>query len=497
MKISMGRTPAIALLALLACPSAAIETFVHSPGTDHFNEVGFRGSAQSRQGPFTIKIIVNCFSARRRPVFNPISPVGSIHYSMSLAGIGYHISFPSWTAKKLVAAPTPEDVQVVDLTIPIPATEPAPIYSNATISSAFATHNLVLIRSKAAPAMTVFDVYGNYSPGDRVNHIDYLKFKYDQRRGSPCSTPKDPLNDPPFCTNLTYPTAGNSWPEQEQPKGLFAHQIARLFARPLSLFHSGIAHAGLSHLAARDERWRNPDFDQPGWGNPKEEDMRYTRKDNDPLTPDEEGMLGTMVSVYWSPDMRQMEIDTKFPAANNWGAPGHDWCAGYFSPLMLFFDDSRPQFKWMSNFKINEYGRTAWPEPGAPGYFLALDQNEDGLINDVSELFGDQATSKNGFTALAYHDSNKDNVIDAKDPVFHHLILWRALNGDGVSQDGGHGRELYSLADLKVKSISLNYNRDRIISLGPAQFREASKFKFKDSAGRERNGEIIDVWLSL
>ncbi|MEE3467814.1 MAG: hypothetical protein VZQ83_05180 [Eubacterium sp.] len=54
--------------------------------------------------------------------------------------------------------------------------------------------------------------------------------------------------------------------------------------------------------------------------------------------------------------------------------------------------------------------------------FLALDKNEDGEINDGSELFG--AGSGDGFADLAVYDLDGNGWIDEADPVFDQLKIW-------------------------------------------------------------------------
>lgn len=54
--------------------------------------------------------------------------------------------------------------------------------------------------------------------------------------------------------------------------------------------------------------------------------------------------------------------------------------------------------------------------------FLALDQNEDGKINDGSELFGTR--SGDGFADLAAYDADGNGWIDENDPVFDRLRIW-------------------------------------------------------------------------
>jgi len=54
--------------------------------------------------------------------------------------------------------------------------------------------------------------------------------------------------------------------------------------------------------------------------------------------------------------------------------------------------------------------------------FLALDSNNDGKINDGSELFGPQ--SGNGFDDLAKYDSDGNNWIDENDAIYDKLQIW-------------------------------------------------------------------------
>jgi len=54
--------------------------------------------------------------------------------------------------------------------------------------------------------------------------------------------------------------------------------------------------------------------------------------------------------------------------------------------------------------------------------FLALDSNNDGKINDGSELFGPQ--SGNGFDDLAKYDSDGNNWIDENDAIYEKLQIW-------------------------------------------------------------------------
>ncbi|MCB0417538.1 MAG: hypothetical protein H6617_08835 [Bdellovibrionaceae bacterium] len=169
-----------------------------------------------------------------------------------------------------------------------------------------------------------------------------------------------------------------------------------------------------------------------------------------------------------------------------------DNCNAIKSPLMLFFDDRRPSYQGVVNFKITtEMERTYWPEAGAPGYFLALDRNKDGRINDGYELFGNFEDA-NGFETLRELDSNKDGLIDEKDERFSELLLWQDKNSNGISEKS----ELFSIKDKKVRNISLNYNSNRFLFYAArATARQYSNFEFTDEKGKNKKGEVIDMWF--
>ena len=66
--------------------------------------------------------------------------------------------------------------------------------------------------------------------------------------------------------------------------------------------------------------------------------------------------------------------------------------------------------------------------------FLALDKNEDGKINDGSELFGTK--SGDGFGDLREYDSDGNGWIDENDDVFSKLKVWcKDENGKDILMD--------------------------------------------------------------
>ena len=94
---------------------------------------------------------------------------------------------------------------------------------------------------------------------------------------------------------------------------------------------------------------------------------------------------------------------------------------------------------------------TQWVRPGGDESFLARDLNDNGVVDNGSELFGGatlmelegnrhgaRRLASNGFQALAQYDrvvlgGNRDGLITTSDAVWDQLLLWRDGNADGVS----------------------------------------------------------------
>ena len=114
-------------------------------------------------------------------------------------------------------------------------------------------------------------------------------------------------------------------------------------------------------------------------------------------------------------------------------------------PLVINFDGTAAQLQDQRfAFDLNGDGETENVPllAGNRGY-LALDTNQNALIDNGLELFG--PGTGNGFAELARHDSDGNGWIDEADPVYQQLRVWTP------SADGA-GR-LQTLAELGVGAV--------------------------------------------
>ncbi len=146
--------------------------------------------------------------------------------------------------------------------------------------------------------------------------------------------------------------------------------------------------------------------------------------------------------------------------------------------------DSTGRFDLLNN---GQPLHSAWIGKGDA--WLAVDSNGNGVIDDRHELFGGDGP-RDAFLKLARYDGNGDGLVDANDPRFLELLVWRDANGDHQSQPD----ELIGLQNAGVKNLKVKADIDR-------WFEDAQGVTHGDTATATLiNGKevtLTDLWLPV
>lgn len=285
-----------------------------------------------------------------------------------------------------------------------------------------------------------------------------------------------------------------------------------------SVFFNGIELTGATRPADGDSHGCGAPPTEPD--NSDDEDKyigdfgeEYTRSGSG-LTVTYQG--STLTIEGWSDEELGIKLEDEEGNPEDWTPPD---CLR--SPLVLDLDGDGIEITSLSNsdayFDIDNDGdaeRTAWV--GADDGILAIDLNNNGVIDNAGELFGYggtfsgaggsdnvpfaedfgrlagpgalEITYTSGFDKLAALDLNQDGVIDPLDTFYNSLTVWRDLNGDGVSD----ADEMFGLAESGVSSISLTSTpgdrpiEDSVIS-------DTGSYVGADGETRE----VSDVWFNF
>ncbi|PUE67570.1 hypothetical protein [Arcobacter lacus] len=122
----------------------------------------------------------------------------------------------------------------------------------------------------------------------------------------------------------------------------------------------------------------------------------------------------------------------------------------FIDPLIINFGEDINPFENISSLKFafdlnSDEQAEMIPYLKSGAGYLALDKNNNGTIDNGSELFGPQ--TNDGFKELAKYDNDKNGFIDEADEVFNKLKIW--------SIDESGNSSLISLLDANVGAIYL------------------------------------------
>ena len=131
----------------------------------------------------------------------------------------------------------------------------------------------------------------------------------------------------------------------------------------------------------------------------------------------------------------------------------------------------------------------------ADAFWLALDRNGNGAIDNGSELFGnvtplaDGAKAHHGYAVLRELDSNSDGTLDASDIQFSKLILWRRP----LPVDGKQLADEWLTVSSVISSIAYDAQEIGKTDRWGNRFRYRAEVRLKDGTRRWS----YDVFLKL
>lgn len=154
-----------------------------------------------------------------------------------------------------------------------------------------------------------------------------------------------------------------------------------------------------------------------------------------------------------------------------------------YDPLVLDIAGNGPAFSQVKfDFDIDNDGdKENLAFIGQGSGFLVLDKNQDGDINNGSEMFG--GVSGQGFKELAVHDDDGNMWIDENDAIFEQLQIWH-LNDNGDKQ-------LTSIKDAGIGAIYLG-SADNNFTLKDSHNNALGTIQ-KSSVYLKENGEVSSI----
>ena len=164
------------------------------------------------------------------------------------------------------------------------------------------------------------------------------------------------------------------------------------------------------------------------------------------------GWLGT---VNGSQELAQMLQSYMFNGLHGYVNYNHFLNPSFGLPMVIDLDGEGIETidinKSQIYFDVDNDGfreQTGWISKNEA--ILAIDKNENGKIDNQSEMFG--STTKTGFEELKELDTNGDGIINSQDVDFNKIRVWQDLNENGVTEEG----ELKTAQEAGIESIYTN-----------------------------------------
>jgi len=147
-------------------------------------------------------------------------------------------------------------------------------------------------------------------------------------------------------------------------------------------------------------------------------------------------------------DKGELNLNLNFSMTRNFAVENKIDIYSEFDPLVINLNGEIPKLDSDTfNFDLDNDGETDQISKLKKGNgFLALDKNNDGDINNGSELFGTK--SGDGFKDLKKYDNDNNDWIDENDSIFNKLRVW--LKGEDDT------KELFALGEVGIGAIYLN-----------------------------------------
>lgn len=219
-----------------------------------------------------------------------------------------------------------------------------------------------------------------------------------------------------------------------------------------------------------------------GWGMEIESVHRYSEKEE--VHFQASGRISTE-------DNRQIEFNLEFSMKREFSIETRESVrlgdAKRVDPLILNFSNQAPGLTENKfEFDLNADGKKEKISFPVGSGFLALDRNNDGKINNGSELFG--PGSGDGFADLSKFDSDGNNWIDENDAVYQQLRIW---SKDASGNDQLQTLKLANVGALYLGKTATPFSLNNSDNLNLGQVRSSGVFLSED--GKAHALQQIDL----